>query len=130
MFLADTDVLIDFLRGTGEADRVALEIGTGRFCTTAITAFELWAGSKTPSQLAAVESLLDALTILPLDSASARRAGEIRRLLERDGATIGMADSFIAGIAVEREAILITRNRKHYERVPGIRLSGKYLDSL
>jgi tRNA(fMet)-specific endonuclease VapC len=129
MFLADTDVLIDFLRGTGEADRIALVIGTGRFCTTAITAFELWAGSKTPSQIATVESLLEALTILPLDSASARRGGEIRRQLERNGMAIGMADCLIAGIAVERNAILITRNRKHYERVPGIRLSGKYVDT-
>ena len=123
MFIADTDVLIDFLRGTGQADRIALEIGTGRLCTTAITAFELWAGSDTSRQVAAVESLLDALTILPLDVSCARRAGKIRRDLEHAGSAIGMADSLIAGIAVEKDAILITRNRKHYERVPGLKLS-------
>ena len=126
MFLADTDVLIDFLRGTGQADRIALEIGTGRLCTTAITAFELWAGSKTPQQAATVTSLLEALTVLPLDISCARRAGEIRRDLEHEGRTIGMADSLIAGIAVERDAILITRNRKHYERVPGLKLSHQF----
>jgi tRNA(fMet)-specific endonuclease VapC len=123
MFIADTDVLIDFLRGTGQADRIAIEIGTGRLCTTAITAFELWAGSESSRQAAVVESLLEALTILPLDFSCARRAGEIRRNLERAGSSIGMADSLIAGIAVEKDAILITRNLKHYQRVPGLKLS-------
>ncbi len=123
MFIADTDVLIDFLRGTGQAERIAIEIGTRRLHTTAITAFELWAGSDTTHQQTAVESLLAALTILPLDVSCARRAGEIRRDLDRAGRTIGMADSLIAGIAVEKDAILITRNRKHYERVPGLKLS-------
>ena len=41
MFIADTDVLIDYLRGVGEAERIVIELGTGRLCTTAITTFEL-----------------------------------------------------------------------------------------
>jgi tRNA(fMet)-specific endonuclease VapC len=126
MFIADTDVLFDFLRGVGEAERIVIELGTGRLCTTAITAFELWAGSKSPQQVAAVESLLAAVTVLPLDGSSARRAGEVRRDLERGGRTIGMADSLIAGIALDHEAILITRNRKHYDRVPGLKLTYQF----
>jgi tRNA(fMet)-specific endonuclease VapC len=126
MFIADTDVLIDFLRGVGEAERIVLELSTGRLCTTAVTAFELWAGSKSPQQVATVESLLAAVTVLPLDVSSARRAGEVRRDLERGGQTIGMADSLIAGIALQHDAILITRNRKHYERVSGLKLGYQF----
>jgi tRNA(fMet)-specific endonuclease VapC len=126
MFIADTDVLVDFLRGMGEAERIAIELGTGRLCTTAVTAFELWASSKSPQQFAMVESLLAAVTVLPLNVSSARRAGEIQRDLEREGRKIGMADSLIAGIAVEHEAILITRNRKHYARVHGLKLSHQF----
>jgi tRNA(fMet)-specific endonuclease VapC len=126
VFIADTDVLIDFLRGSGEAERIEIELNTGRLCTTAVTAFELWAGSKSPQQVATVETLLAAVTILPLDVSSARRAGEVRRELERAGTAIGMADSLIAGIALDHGAILITRNKKHYQRVPGLKLSSHY----
>jgi tRNA(fMet)-specific endonuclease VapC len=123
MFIADTNVLVDFLRGAGEAERIRLELTTGRLCTTAVNAFELWAGARGPQQISIIETLLAAVTVLPLDNSSARRAGALRRDLEQGGTTIGMADSLIAGIALEHGAILITRNRKHYQRVPGLRLS-------
>jgi tRNA(fMet)-specific endonuclease VapC len=126
LFIADTDVLIDYLRGAGEAERISLELNTGRLCVTAITAFELWAGAKSPQQAAIVETLMAAVTILPLTDSSARRAGEIQRELGRSGTTIGMADSLIAGIAIDHGAILITRNSKHYQPVPGLKLSSHY----
>lgn len=123
MIIADTDVLIDFLRGKGLADRIAYEIKTGGLHTTAISAFELWAGAKSSQQVAVVETLLAALIILPLESDSARRSAEIRRALEDKNATIGMADSLIAGICLERDGVLITRNKKHFERVSGLKFS-------
>ena len=45
MIVADTDVLIDYLRGEGpQADRIAFELQHG-LGTTVVTAFELWAGA-------------------------------------------------------------------------------------
>jgi predicted nucleic acid-binding protein len=35
---------------------------------------------------------------------------------------IGMADSLIAGIVVAHHGVLLTRNRRHFERVPGLSL--------
>jgi tRNA(fMet)-specific endonuclease VapC len=129
MFIADTDVLVDFLKGSGEAERISIELNTGRLCVTAVTAFELWAGAKNPQQAAMVESLIAALTVLPLDYSSAKRAAEISRSLSLAGTAIGMADSLIAGIALDRNAILITRNRRYYQSVPGLKLSGQYSTS-
>jgi tRNA(fMet)-specific endonuclease VapC len=123
MMIADSDVLIDFLRGKGFAERIRSEVKTGGLHTAAISAFELWAGAKTDQQISAVETLLAALIILPLETESARRAAKVRRELEKKNASIGMADSLIAGICLEREGVLITRNRKHFERVAGLKLS-------
>jgi hypothetical protein len=44
-------------------------------------------------------------------------------LLERSGAAIGMADSLIAGIVLSAGGDLLTRNRRHFERVPGLKLA-------
>ena len=123
MMVADTDVLIDFLEGRSPAaERIALELDRGQLRTTVITRFELLAGAKTPRQLRLVGELLAALPSLPLDEPGADAAAEIRRLLERDGTGIGMADSLIAGIVVVHQGVLLTRNRRHFERVPGLPL--------
>jgi tRNA(fMet)-specific endonuclease VapC len=126
-FVADTDVLIDFLRNRGpQADRIALELQSGRLATTAVSAFELWIGAKSPQEKVAVQTLLAALTIVSLDESAASEAGAVFRILESKGMTIGMADSLIAGICLSRKAMLITKNLKHFSRVPGLKISGSY----
>ena len=121
MMVADTDVLIDALHGKGAAaERVALELRGGALATTVVTAFELLSGAKRPKHRAAIQALLGGLTILPLDEASARRAAGIRIDLEARGEKIGMADYLIAAICLERDGVLLTRNRAHFERVPGL----------
>ena len=123
MMVADTDALIDFLEGRSPAaERIALELDRGQLRTTVITRFELLAGAKTARQLKLVGELLAALPSLPLDEPGADAAAEIRRILERDGTGIGMADSLIAGIVVVHQGVLLTRNRRHFERVPGLPL--------
>jgi tRNA(fMet)-specific endonuclease VapC len=124
MIVADTDVLVDYLRGASPgAERVAFELATGRFATTCVTAFELLAGGRTSRQSKAVDDLLDALDILPLDMPSVRAAASVRRLLDAEGRGIGMADSLIAGICIASRAMLLTRNRQHFERVEGLALA-------
>lgn len=123
MMIADTDVLVDFLRGGGAAERIELEIGTGHLRTTAITAFELWQGARTARARQNVKTLLEALEILPLDPRASELAGETRRLLLGIGADIGVADSLVAGICLRHEGVLLTRNREHFERVAALRLS-------
>lgn len=126
MIVADSDVLIDFLRGRGEgARRVAIELETRSFATTAITAFELRSGARTARQKRAVDLLLDAMTVLPFGAEEARAAAEVRRQVESEGQPIGMADYMIAGVCIVADGILLTRNRKHFERIKGLKLSGR-----
>jgi tRNA(fMet)-specific endonuclease VapC len=124
MTLADTDVLIDYLEGRGPgAEAVLKALHLDQLQTTKITYFELLAGARRRRQKESVLALLENVPVLPLDVAAARRAAEVRQLLERAGIGIGMGDSLIAGIALARGATLLTRNRKHFERVPGLPLA-------
>jgi predicted nucleic acid-binding protein len=123
VIIANTDVLIDFLRGGGAAPRVELELSTGSLRTTVVAAFELWQGARTARAEQDVRTLLEALEILPLDARAAELAGGVRRLLLGRGADIGVADSLVAGICLRQDGTLLTRNREHFERVDGLRLT-------
>ena len=90
--------------------------------TTAVTRFELLAGASTPKQEAKILDLLAATPTLPLDAPAADAAVGLRRRLERKGELIGMADSLIAGIVLASGGVLLTRNRRHFERVAGLRM--------
>ena len=124
MIVADTDVLIDFLAGAQPtAALVGGELGRGSLHTTAISRFELLSGARNARQESTVRELLAAISTLPLDEESADVAAGVRRALERDGNPIGMADSLIAGIVLARRGTLLTRNQRHFGRVPGLRLA-------
>jgi tRNA(fMet)-specific endonuclease VapC len=126
MIIADSDVLIDFLRGRGDwARRVAIELQARSFAATAITAFEIRSGARTTRQKKAVDTLLEAMTVLPFGSEEARIAAEIRHQLEKQGEPIGMADYMIAAVCIAASGVLLTRNRKHFERIKGLQLSGQ-----
>ncbi len=124
MIVAGTDVLIDFLAGREPAaSRVATELESRAFGTTAVSRFELLAGARDRTAENLVRRLLDSLTTLPLDRESADHAARVRRALEQRGQPIGMADSLIAGIVLSNDGTLLTRNRKHFERVDALKLA-------
>lgn len=124
MIVADTDVLIDALRGVEPArGRIDLELSTGRLATTVVNAFELLSGAKATAQQSGVEHLLGAMALFPLEFNAGEIAARIRRDLESRGEGIGMADYLIAGICLSRNAMLLTRNRAHFQRIPGLHLA-------
>lgn len=59
-----------------------------------------------------VEALLSQLEEIGLDPATANRAGLIRRT-----PGVALADAIIAATAIEAGRELITRNRKHFDRI-------------
>jgi tRNA(fMet)-specific endonuclease VapC len=125
MTIADTDVLIDYLAERGDfAGLIAAELERGTLQTTVVTRFELLAGARLPRQLETLRWFLDAIPTLILDLAAADLAAKVRRDLDSRGQAIGMGDSLIAGIVLRHDGTLITRNRRHFERVEGLRVAG------
>ena len=92
--------------------------------TTWINAAELHYGaakSVAPEKnRALVASLLGTLQVLGLDTASAQIFGEAKALLERQGQRLADADLLIGSIAAARKATVVTGNRRHYGRIPGV----------
>jgi toxin FitB len=107
--LLDTDVFVDHLRG---AVRLVVH-GEGAYST--VTRCELFAGRHVDED--AVRRLLAPFAEFPVDRGVAEVAGRLRRSV---GVT--MADALIAATALEHALELRTRNRKHFEHVPDLRV--------
>ncbi|WP_343710287.1 type II toxin-antitoxin system VapC family toxin [Mycobacterium sp.] len=118
----DTDLVIDFLRGMGSGAPLVRElIVSHRLRVTAVTAFELRVGTDFLARREDILRLMRSRTF-PLDSRSALRAGDVAATLRGAGQEIGLADCLQAGICLNFDLPRATRNRKHFNRVRGLRL--------
>ena len=125
MRIVDTTFLIDLARGKSPAIAKAKEIGNEMVFLTELSVYELSIGAhlhKDPQkQLGQIHALLKNFEVLPLTREAAITAGKIAGELSQQGAEIGDVDCLIAGIALaHRIPSIITRNGKHFGRVPGI----------
>lgn len=120
--VVDTDLAIDFLRGRGPgAPLIRRLVEERRLRVSAVTAFELRLGSDFLARHAEIMRLFRSRT-LPLDLTCALRAGEVAADLRSTGTEIGFADCLQAGTCLRHDLPFATRNRKHFERVVGLRL--------
>ena len=62
------------------------------------------------------------LEVLSYDEPAASHTGQLRAELARSGTPIGPYDQMIAGHARSRGLIVVTNNRREFDRVPGLRV--------
>ena len=122
----DSDLLVAILRGKREAYKIAAELDEESKATTAVNAFELFLGANKSDRrnenVSEVQKLLNKLEIVPLDMASAKQAGTLFADLMAKGKAIDYRDAMIAGIALENNLTLLTRNKTHFSRIKGLKV--------
>lgn len=122
----DTDVISATIKPTPPLHlirRLATVPAANQF-TTSITVAELIYGARRVGRealTARVEAVVrGAQAVLPFDTTAARRFGELKAELERRGEPLAEPDLRIAAIVVSRGLTLVTRNVRHFRRVPGL----------
>ena len=119
MKILDSDHCVAILRARLDlTGRVAPD---EELATTAVSVGELVHGAtrsqRAMDNIARLDVLLAALTILPYDEWSARRFGQLKAQLEQAGEIISDLDLQIASTTLEHDAVLITHNQKHFSRL-------------
>ncbi|HEY0783196.1 MAG TPA: type II toxin-antitoxin system VapC family toxin [Thermoanaerobaculia bacterium] len=110
--LFDTDVLIDYLRGEKAAVQL-LEDRLEPLLISAITVAELFAGVREGKERASLDRFLLAFQVVPLDVDIAHQGGLYRRDYGKSHGC-GLADALIGATAMQRNARLVSLNRRHF----------------
>lgn len=118
-YLADSNVLIDFLAGRlpPNGRQLMFELLEGGTLTISIiTEIEVLAFDGSDDYLQNVQQLIDAAEVVPLAEATlVHEAIAIRR-----SARIKLPDAVIAATAKTRGLTLLSRNEKDFSRVEGL----------
>jgi tRNA(fMet)-specific endonuclease VapC len=126
-YLLDTNVLSEVIRkdpNRGVLQRLN-EIAARDVVTSAVCVAELRHGAARVAHGALLwqriaREILSRVDILPMGEAEAVRAGDLLATLEARGEPIGIEDVWIGATALEHRLTVVTRNLKHFRRIPGL----------
>jgi predicted nucleic acid-binding protein len=119
VYLLDSTVLIDYLRGRPVVERVrSLRDDDDTAATTAINVEEIVRGLR-PKERRAAGRLFAGLLVVPIRAQEGWQAGDWRRQFAARGITLAQADCLIAAAARTNRAVLATGNPDDFP-MPGV----------
>jgi tRNA(fMet)-specific endonuclease VapC len=125
-YLIDSDWVADYLHGRQPAFNLFDRLADEGVAISVITLGEIYEGIYYGTDPTGYEigfqQLLRSLTIVDVDSAVAQRYAMLRGHLRQRGLLVPQPDILIAATAVEFDLALVTRNIRHFLRMPGLRL--------
>jgi len=117
--LIDTDVMIDESRGNASAASYLDSLSDPAI--SIITAQELIVGARDKRDLVGIDSLVSAYPVIHMDTAIGQLAYDLlKRYAKSDG--LRTFDSLIAATAIRLGFELVSKNRKHFAMIDGLRL--------
>ncbi|MEM8673909.1 MAG: PIN domain-containing protein [Cyanobacteria bacterium P01_G01_bin.67] len=127
MYVLDTTVVSDYLRGDHQVKEKLSTISKTWIYITSVTKFEIEYGLvKKPELRAKLEKPLALLYSevgdLSFNTEVIEVAAEIKHNLISNGFTIGTADLMIGAIALYYEHTVVTSNIKHFEKIVGLEI--------
>ena len=119
--LVDTTVWIHFLRGTDVIyrERLVPLIVSDRVATTPVIVMEILRGAKSQKEYEKLAKDLAAVRSFDLSAAVWERANRLGYALRQKGINVPLADTLIAAVAQEHNALLL-HDDKHYEMIASV----------
>lgn len=134
MYLLDTDTLTHLHAGNSNVVKQLNIVEDDLIGITIITKIEVLRGRidyvlkadtgekliKAQELLFRTEELLNQLPIIPISQSAAEEFNRLRAISKLR--KIGQADLLIASITLVNRATLVTRNLRHFQQIPGIKV--------
>jgi tRNA(fMet)-specific endonuclease VapC len=122
MHCLDPDFLIEVVRGERSAVALLKQLERQERPTiSAITAFEVTDTDRERDRALLVD-FVGTFDIAVVDASVAIAAAQLSQALRARGRAIPPGDLLIAATCVLRGLTLVTRNRRHFDRIRGLRL--------
>ncbi len=117
----DTSIFIEYLRSKDRTNTALAKLPTETVLyVSSITAFELYSGATDLKKRQDIDTLLQGVFILPLNTDIAKNAGFIYQDLRKRGNMIEVTDILIEATALENDLPIKTLNTNHFQRIPGL----------
>ncbi|NOY35504.1 MAG: type II toxin-antitoxin system VapC family toxin [bacterium] len=120
MYTLDTNAIIYYFKGNENAASILEDVfrKSSPVYISSITEVELFGFPRlTPKESKQIDSLINTLSVISLDSRIARLAGFLRRKYG-----VKTPDSVIAATAIFTGTTLITRNVRDFQKIPNFPL--------
>ena len=118
--LIDSDIVFEYLSGGETAGETAKILQSMEAAVSTITLYEAFAGVVNEKHLAQREEFIELCEVIELTASMARAAASFYTDLKGQGRLIANEDLLIAATALETGYPLFTKNRSHFERIPGL----------
>ena len=126
IYLADTDLVADYLNGQQTAITLLNGLLSSGLAIRLLTYGEIYdgiyGGSNPQAAEQAFRQFLRPVRVIPLNRAIMRECACIRGVLRRQGMRIGDNDIMIAATVIYHNLQVVTRNSRHFGRVPGLKI--------
>ena len=121
MYLIDSDVLIDYLKGKDLILKNLDGFEGSIWSTSIICVAEILEGvSKRNEEI--VRKMLRDMKIYEIDWIIAETFARIRKRLREKGSLIDNMDLLIASTCLANDLTLVTNNKKHFSRIKGLKI--------
>jgi predicted nucleic acid-binding protein len=125
-YLLDSDVVADWLRGRADAVQIVSTLRDQGLAISLVTYGEIYEGiygSRDPRASEQVfVQFVRGVDVLPLTRPIMQRFARVRGELRRAGMIIGDFDLLIAATALHHKLTVVTRNVRHFQRIPELAL--------
>ncbi len=124
--VVDTGIFIEYLRAKIKSKTILQHLPDNTdLYISSVTLYELYMGATNPQKWVDVKTLTDDIPVLPFTKTISEKAAIIYQDLRKKNTIIEFRDIFIAATAMTHGLPVLTKNKKHFTRVSGLKLQEK-----